>query len=201
GPRGRYRSAAPAAASSAPRQTVRRAPRRRPAEAPSALRPEPRGPSRKPVGSLDQLLVILLHALLVLLRRLLLHRVEQLLAELLRPAPSFGIGDLDLLRVHVARFVLALLAGWLAPGHRHPRPALALPSGLLGHLLHGVLELLQLLERLLLAGLRAARLALAQPLLRAPHPLLGLLQHLLVLGSEDGHLPAHLAQLVTRLLQ
>src|SRR5207237_9709381 len=151
--------------------------------------------------SLHQLLVILLDALLVFLRRLLLHRVEQLLAQLRRAAASLRVVDLHLARVHVSGIVLALLAARLAPRHRHARPALSLATGLLGQLLHRVLDLLQLLDGLLLAGLRAAWLALTQPLLGAPHPLLRLLEHLLVLRPEDGNLLADLAQLVARLLQ
>src|SRR5207302_3464024 len=151
--------------------------------------------------SLHQLLVILLDALLVLLRRLLLHRVEQLLAELLRPAARLRVGDLHLARIHVSRVVLALIAARLSPRHRHAWPALSLAPGLLGELLHRVLELLQLLDRLLLTGLRAARLTLTQPLFRAPHALLGLLEHLLVLRPEDGDLAADFAKLVARLLQ
>src|SRR5436190_17399713 len=98
--------------------------------------------------SLDQLLVVLPHPVLVLLRRRLLHRVEQLLAELGRAAARLGVGDLDLLAadaVAVVAGLVALLAARLAPGHGDAA-ALTL-AALLRHLLHRLLELLQLLQR------------------------------------------------------
>src|SRR5437879_9562078 len=107
--------------------------------------------------SLHQLLVILLDALLVFLRRFLLHRVEQLLAELLRSAASLRVGDLHLARVHVSGIVLALLAARLAPRHRHAWPALSLATRLLGRLLQPLLELLEPLDGLLPRRPRAAR--------------------------------------------
>src|SRR5262249_7794192 len=109
----------------------------------------------------------------------------------------------DVVVAHVVRLlavVLVALALRLAPRHRDAGPR-ALPLVLLRQLLHRVLELLQLLQRLLLTGLPAARLAPGQPLLRLPHPVLRLLQHLLVLRSEDRHLFPDLAELLANLAE
>src|SRR5207248_10399459 len=133
--------------------------------------------------------VILLHPLLVLLRRRLLHGVEQLLAELGGRARRLRVRDLDVVVAHAVRlgpFLVIAGAGRLAPGHGDAGLAAAAPAGLLRQLLHRILELGELLDRLLLSRLPASRLAAVEVLLGAAHPILGLLQHLLVLGTEDG---------------
>src|SRR5262249_43665035 len=108
-------------------------------------------------GSFHQLLVVLLHLILVLRGGLALHRVEQILAELLRRLVLLGAGDLHRLLVHAA--ARGLLLG----------PPL---------LLHLLLHLGQLLQRLRLLARGVPRVALLQLVAGPLHVLPGVLQPL-----------------------
>ena len=102
--------------------------------------------------------------------------------------------------VRLRPFLVIAVAGRFAPGHRDAALTAAL-AGLFRQLLHRVLELGELLDRLLFPRLPAPRLSTVEVLLGAAHPVLRLLQHLLVLGAEDGELLAYLPELVAHLPQ
>src|SRR5204863_75529 len=105
----------PASSAPARRGPCSRRRRPRPRVAPRRSRRESaaanRATTRAAARSLHQLLVVLLHPLLVLLRRRLLHRVEELLAELRGPTRRLRVGDLDAVVADAVRFLALALAG------------------------------------------------------------------------------------------
>src|SRR5205807_10647854 len=113
---------------------LRRRPRP-PAAPPPARRARPSAPpapARAARRSLHQLLVVLRHPLLVLLRRRLLHGVEQLLAELGGRARRLRVRYRDVVVAHAVRlgpFLVIAVAGRLAPAHGDAALADAAPAG------------------------------------------------------------------------